>query len=87
MSETIIGFFYEPLGIHIGFFVLTVYPVWHIFRRVGLPGYWALLIAIPLVGWTASLVALVAQRWPNAPPPPKPAQPSRRARRESREAG
>lgn len=67
MSDAVINFFFEPLGIHIAFFVLTIYPIWHCFRRVGLPGYWALLLAIPLVGFTATLLALVAQRWPNAP--------------------
>lgn len=64
------------------FNLLTAWPLWRIFRRVGLPGWWSLVAFAPFVGMVATAGLLCHARWPNVPSRPKNA-PVRKARREA----
>ena len=61
------AFLQSPTGQHILFVVVTLPALWIIYRRAGLAPWGALLVVVPVIGFLASLAALVAQRWPNAP--------------------
>lgn len=39
-------------------------PLWRIFRRTGMGGYWALVSVIPLFGMIVAGVLLSFSRWP-----------------------
>ncbi|KMN77999.1 hypothetical protein VK98_17915 [Chromobacterium sp. LK11] len=42
----------------------TAYPLWRIFRRVGLPPCYALLALVPVFGMLAALWVLARSKWP-----------------------
>jgi hypothetical protein len=48
--------------------LISVHPLWRIFRRAGLPAWPALLIFLPIAGWPLVGSMLAFQRWPNIPP-------------------
>ena len=52
------------------FHLLLVWPLWRVYRRVGLAPGWALLVIIPVFGLALALAPLALQRWPLAPAGP-----------------
>ncbi|NHR04943.1 hypothetical protein HA052_07000 [Chromobacterium haemolyticum] len=44
--------------------LVTAYPLWRIFKRVGLPPYYALLVLVPVLGMLAALWILARSKWP-----------------------
>lgn len=59
-----VEFLRSPTGGHLLFVVLSLPPLLLIYRRAGLRPWGALLVVIPVVGFSFSLIALVGQRWP-----------------------
>lgn len=55
------------------FNLLTAWPLWRIFARVGLPPWWSLAAFTPLVGYPVVAGLLCHSRWPNLPERAKPA--------------
>ncbi|PTU64916.1 hypothetical protein DB032_08285 [Chromobacterium sp. Panama] len=44
--------------------LMAIYPLWRIFRRVGLPPYYALAVFIPAVGMLLVMLMLANSAWP-----------------------
>jgi hypothetical protein len=59
--------------------LLLIWPVIRLYQRVGLSGWWALLlfasILVPLLGVTLVAAHLALKKWPKFPDPPKPPKP------------
>ena len=60
--------FHDPWIVHVAFAGLIVYPLWRVFVRAGVQPLWSLLVAVPLVGFTAALLILARTRWTSTPP-------------------
>lgn len=60
--------FHDPWIVHAAFALLVLPPLWHSFRRAGLAPAWALMVAVPLIGFTAALLVLATGRWRTTPP-------------------
>ena len=60
------------------FNVLAVWPLWRVFRRVGLPPTQALLVFVPVLGLVLVIVILAIRAWPLVPRLPKPPRKARR---------
>lgn len=58
--------------------LLTVYPIWRILGRLGLPRWPVVLsafsILIPMLGHMLVSLYIVSRAWPKVPLPPKPAK-------------
>ncbi|MBI1209435.1 MAG: hypothetical protein GC191_19395 [Azospirillum sp.] len=57
---------------------MAVWPLWRVLNRAGLPGAWALLALVPVVGLVLVFIVLSWYRWPLLPPRPRPLPPKRR---------
>ena len=44
--------------------LVTAYTLWRIFKRVGLPPYYALLVLVPVLGMLVALWILARSKWP-----------------------
>ncbi|MEQ9812674.1 MAG: hypothetical protein RLO50_07815 [Azospirillaceae bacterium] len=60
--------FQDPWIVHGAFVALVLYPLWRSFRRAGVTPYWSLLVVVPLIGFTATLLVLATRHWPAVPP-------------------
>lgn len=79
---------WEQLGGVAIFNLLTAWPLWRIYRRAGLPGWWSLAAFAPLVGLVAAVGILAHAGWPNLPRRPKaPAHPPKARRTLAAAAG
>jgi hypothetical protein len=68
MFQTLAAFIGTPIGSGIFLGLITVWPLWRIFRRAGLNPLWSLLVFFPLLGLAAALGALCVQKWPVVKP-------------------
>lgn len=60
------------------FNILAAWPLWRIYRRCGLPGWWSLIAFAPLVGLVAAVALLGHARWPRLPSRPSAVAPKAR---------
>lgn len=49
--------------------LLCLYPLWRIYRRAGLPAYWAATVFFPLLGFWIAGGILAFVPWPNGETP------------------
>ena len=63
MWEALVAFVRHPDGSALLYHLLIAWPLWRIFRRVGLAPWPSLLVFIPIAGMPLVLAALVIQRW------------------------
>ena len=69
-----VGFFSSAEFGALLFHVLLVWPMWRLYRRVGLPPAWALLALVPVFGLGLALAPLAVKRWPLTPEAMRPNQ-------------
>lgn len=70
---------YHPVMPTLLMCVLSFYPVFRIYRRVGFNGLWAGLIfaslLVPFSGFLLVILPLAVRAWPNFPKPPEKQKP------------
>jgi hypothetical protein len=54
---------HDPLKMYYAFALLVVFPVLRILKRASLAPFWAALLALPLVGFTACAGVLALSKW------------------------
>lgn len=73
------------LLVHVGMTLAALWPADRVLQRAGLPRWWLVWLAPPLVGPAIFATLLAFRPWPNVPPPP-PRLHSREKLRRQREA-
>jgi hypothetical protein len=58
----------DPLAVNLLVSLVSLHPLWRIFRRAGLNPVPSLLIVVPVFGWAIVGSLLAFQRWPNVAP-------------------
>ena len=59
--------FSNPCFLYWAFAVLSLFPLWRLYRRAGLNPFPALTVFIPLIGFAVALSFLGYPRWPAVP--------------------
>ena len=61
--DTIVQLLQQPIGQYHAFVMLSFVPVARIFERAGFRPYWAMLLAVPMVGLIIVFATLALRKW------------------------